>query len=330
MPPRDYPAAAHAVSIFPVPGGLTYEYVTRKSGPRERSMSAPRQVMVALMCTALAQYPVAVNAATVKRTLPEGTRVYLELNELVSGKRGEAEVGEKVQCSVWRDVIHENVVFVKAGTAALCKVETIRHANIAGVKGKMSVGALETTAVDGQLVQLDGGYNKEGKSRMALSISLGVVLFLPLIFITGKAAELPDGTVFDAFTGPSSSIAVEVANPETRVVNLSGLASGLTVDIDYDHLAAQEKPKVFRLNIATDGSLPAAFAVDAVNGKRIDSPLPITIVTSDDKADGSTAVGEIDIRTLSKHFQQGINRFEVAYQEGSERIATEVILNIQI
>ncbi len=293
-------------------------------------MSTFRQSLVAVLSAGLIHYPMVGNAESVNRILPEGARVYLELNELVSGKRGEAEVGQKVQCSVWRDVIHENVVFVKAGTPALCKVETIRHANIAGVKGKMSIGALETTAVDGQLVQLDGGYNKEGKSRMALSISLGVIVFLPLIFITGKAAELPDGTVFDSFTGPSSSIAVEAADPESRVVNLKGLSTGFTAEIDYDYLTAQEKPKAFRLTLATDGELPKAFSVDTVNGKLIESPVPVTIVSADSKPDGSTAVAEIDIKALSKHFQQGINRFHVAYQEGGERTATEVILNIQI
>ena len=293
-------------------------------------MSTSRQSLVAILCAGLVYYPMVAHAASVKRTLPEGTRVYLELNELVSGKRGDAEIGQKVQCSVWRDVIHENVVFVKAGTPALCKVESIRHANIAGVKGKMSIGALETTAVDGQLVQLDGGYNKEGKSRMALSISLGVVLFLPLLFIPGKAAELPDGTVFDAFTGPSSSIAVEAASPESRVVNLVGLSSSFTAEIDYDYLTSQEKPKVFRLTLATDGPLPQAFSVDTVNGTKIESPIPVTIVSSDSKPDGSTAVAEIDLKSLTKHFQQGINRFHVAYQDNGERTATEVILNVQI
>lgn len=293
-------------------------------------MSTPRQCLVAALCAGLIHYPLVAYPVPVKRTLPEGTRVYLELKELVSGKRGEAEVGQQVQCTIWRDVIHENVVFVRAGTPALCKVESIRHANIAGVKGKMSIGALETTAVDGQMVQLDGGYNKEGKSRMALSISLGVIVFLPLIFITGKAAELPEGTVFDSFTGPSSSIAVESDSPEARVVNLAGLTSGFTADVDYDYLSSQQKPKVFRLTLTTDGALPAEFYVDTVNGQSIDTPIPVNIVSSDNKPDGSTAVAEIDIKSLSKHFQQGINRFHVAYQDGGERTATEVILNIQI
>lgn len=254
----------------------------------------------------------------------------MELNQLVSGKRGDAEVGEKVRCSVWRDVIHEHVVFIKAGTPALCKVEKISHANVAGIKGKLSIGALETKAVDDQVVQLDGGYNKEGKSRMALAISLGAILFLPLIFIPGKAAQLPDGTVFDAFTGPNTTILVEATAPAARLVNLSKLTGGFSADVDYEHLASQESPKIFRLNISSDEALPETFTVDTVNGSRIDSPIPVTIVTRDSTADGSTVVGEIAVKPLAKKFQQGINRFEIAYMDGSERVATEVVLNIQI
>ena len=69
-------------------------------------MPTPRQCLAAILSAGLIHYPMVGNAESVNRTLPEGTRVYLELNELVSGKRGEAEVGQKVQCSVWRDVIH--------------------------------------------------------------------------------------------------------------------------------------------------------------------------------------------------------------------------------
>ena len=103
----------------------------------------------------------------------------------------------------------QGIVLVKAGTLGNCKVESVKHANIAGIKGKIVIGALDTKTVDGQSLQLTGGYNKEGKSRMAMTISLGVIVFLPLIFITGSPAELPDGTVFDAYSGPDVPVVVQ-------------------------------------------------------------------------------------------------------------------------
>lgn len=43
-----------------------------------------------------------------------------------------------------------------------------------------------------------------------------------------------------------------------------------------------------------------------------------------------TAICEVKIKPLAKHFQKGINRFEVAWQDGGERKATEVILDVQM
>jgi hypothetical protein len=38
----------------------------------------------------------------------------------------------------------------------------------------------------------------------------------------------------------------------------------------------------------------------------------------------------VGIKTLGKHFQKGINRFQVAYKEGQERVGTEVLIEIQM
>ena len=62
----------------------------------------------------------------------------------------------------------------------IAKVDHIKGRQIAGVKGTMTIGAYETESVDGQVIQLSGGYHKEGKSRMALSITLGVLFILPI------------------------------------------------------------------------------------------------------------------------------------------------------
>jgi hypothetical protein len=170
-------------------------------------------------------------AATMTKMLPEGTRVYFRLDQAVSGRRGRAEAGDIVQSSVWRDMEPQGIVFVKAGTHGTCKVESVTHADIAGVKGKLVIGALDTKTVDGQPLQLTGGYNKEGKSRMAMSISLGVIVFVPLIFITGAPAELPEATIFDAYSGPAMPVTVQGEASSLPAINLAGVMAPLTADI---------------------------------------------------------------------------------------------------
>jgi hypothetical protein len=275
-------------------------------------------------------FPIVSPAMAQTKILPEGTRVYLKLDQLVSGKRGKAEAGDIVGCSVWRDVDLQGVVLVKAGTKAICKVESVKHANIAGIKGKLVLAAMDTTAIDGQKLQLTGGYNKDGKSRMALSISLAAIVFVPLIFITGSAAELPEGTVIDAYTGPDLPVVLPNGNNQPQAISLSGLVSVFSAEVLLDEfMVANAKPELFKIQIQKSGVLPPKLVIDNVNGKPVE---PMALVITESKAinGNAEAIATISIKTLSKTFQKGINRFEISYMENGQRFSTEVILNIQM
>lgn len=289
------------------------------------------QRRIAAVCAAaFFAIPTVSFASSYTKVLPEGTRVYFRLDQEVSGKRGRAQAGDSVQCSVWRDVDLQGVVLVKAGTHGNCKVESVKHANIAGIKGKIVIGALDTRAVDDQPLQLTGGYNKEGKSRMALSISLGVIVFVPLIFITGSPAVLPQGTVFDAYTGPNLPVVVQGESSAPPAIDLGGLVAPFTAEVLLDDFTKPgAKPEIFKIHVTRQGALPGQLVIDNVNGKAVE-PMPLTVLeqkTTDGNADAIVTIG---IKTLAKHFQKGINRFEVSFTENGVRTAKEVILNIQM
>lgn len=292
-------------------------------------MRYPRPRAFALLMISLTAILPAARAAEVTQTLPADMHVYLALKEPLSGKRNQATVGQLVKCAVWRDVIVGGTTLIPAGTPAVCKVDDIRHAQIAGVEGKMSIGAQEITLANGSTIPLRGGYMKEGEGRKALSITLGVLFLVPIL-IPGSAAELPDGMVFDAYTVQATALKVESGDAKAPpVINLANLASGFSADVDYAAFEKEEKPKVFRINLAVDGALPKEFVIDTVNGNPVD-PIPLAITQSTPGAEGSTAVGEVGIKKLLKHFIKGINRFDVSYQDDTGRHSTEVILNIQI
>jgi hypothetical protein len=289
-----------------------------------------RRMLVGLIVLSLSSAPTVSLAGTMTKVLPEGTRVYFRLDQHVSGKRGQAAAGDIVQCSVWRDVELQGVLLVKSGTHGNCRVESVKHANIAGVKGKIVIGALDTKTIDGQSLQLTGGYNKEGKSRMALSISLGAIVFIPLIFITGSPADLPEGTVFDAYAGPDTPVTVQGNGSTPPAINLGGLIAPLTADVVLDDFQKPNaKPEVFTIHVTKQGALPARLVIDSVNGKAIEA-LPLDIVESKVTDGNVDAIATIKIKTLAKYFQKGINRFEVAVTENGERTGTETILNIQM
>jgi uncharacterized alpha/beta hydrolase family protein len=113
-------------------------------------------------------------------------------------------------------------------------------------------------------------------------------------------------------------------------INLTGMGgNGLSAEILLDDLMAQKKPEILRIRVSKDGTLPASISVDSINGKQVD---PIALkITKPQQTDGTAeAVCEAQLKALSKHFQKGINRFELAYQDGGTRQATEVILDVQM
>jgi hypothetical protein len=259
--------------------------------------------------------------------LPANTRIYVETTQELIGKRGQAEQGQSVRAKVWRDVVVNGHVLIAAGAPVMAKVDEVKHRNIAGVKGKMTVGAYETESVDGQAIQLSGGYHKDGKSRMALSITLGVLFILP-IFIPGKAAELPAGTVFDASVDNNWQVEVG-ATAGTRKINLSYMDSEISAELLYEKFEGQEKPKYFEFQISVPQDTSTTFVIDRVNSEAID-PLKLKNI-SENIEDGELVVNaQIKIKKLLKKFVKGINTIEIASIEGNERIATKLIIDIEI
>ena len=259
--------------------------------------------------------------------LPANTRIYVETTQGLIGKRDQAEQGQSVSAKVWRDVVVNGHVLIAAGAPVIAKVDAVKHRNIAGVKGKMTVGAYETKSVDGQAIQLSGGYHKGGKSRMALSITLGVLFILP-IFIPGKAAELPAGTVFDASVDNNWQVEVG-ASARTPKLYLSYMDSEISAKLLYEKFEEQEKPKYFEFQITVPKDAPASFVIDRINSEVID-PLKLKNISENNEGDDTVVNAQIKIKTLLKKFAKGINIIEIANIEGDERVATKLTIDIEI
>jgi hypothetical protein len=263
-------------------------------------------------------------------TIPAGTRIYVETNQDVVGKKKRTSVGQIVRASVWRDVIIDGQIIIKGGTPVLVRVDSIKGAKVAGIKGKMSLGAYETTLVDGTPVQLSGGYYKEGKGRIALVASLAGIVFLPLIFIKGKAAKLPSGTVFDAYIDRTVTVEVPGYKKSGRSIDLTSvLGQSFYAEVLYDELEAVEKPKVFSFAIQAPVGNSGEFIIDKVNGETIKA-LKLTANLTGAEEGMEFWHGEVDIKKLGKKFQKGINTFEIATTIEGERVATEIVLDIQM
>lgn len=259
--------------------------------------------------------------------LPTETRIYIETMEELVAKGDRVTQGQLVASQVWRDVVIDGVVVVKAGTPVISRVDSVKRRQIAGVKGQMTIGAYETQSIDGQTIQLSGGYHKEGKSRMALSITLGVLLIIP-IFIPGQAAELPSGTIFDAYVEKDWNIAT-AGIPRVQTIDLSYLESDIEAELLYDKLAEEDKPKYFEFRITVPSDAPREFVIDRVNSEEV-KPLKLKILSAAE-VDGEVVINaRVKIKTLVKKFDKGINFIEIANQGTPERVATRLMVDIEI
>lgn len=291
-----------------------------------KRLSATALFLLAAIQLSLAPVSSALAAAP---TLDPGTRIFLTLDENVSSARGGDDVGTLVRCRVWRDVESRGVVFIKAGTPATCRVDKVKRRNMGGTEGNVSIGGVETRSTDDQMVMLSGGYHKEGAGHKAVVWTVGLLLLWPVLFVPGGNAELPPGTVFDVATVNTLKLADAAAASAPRVVNLTSLGAGLSAEFMLDDFADQPKHDVFRIKVSKDGQLPAKLTIDNVNGKPVEAM--VLAVSKVATADGeSSGVAEIKAKTLAKFFARGINRFEVAYTEGGERKATEVVMDVQM
>ena len=109
---------------------------------------------------------VALALPAVSLEIPPGTQLYLTTNDSLIAKGDNVTLGMLVRSRVSRDITLKGQTLIKAGTPAIVKVSQVKRRNVAGIKGKLALSAVETQAVDGQKVYLSGGYNKEGKSRV--------------------------------------------------------------------------------------------------------------------------------------------------------------------
>jgi len=252
--------------------------------------------------------PVVSIADTVE--VPFGTRVFIELDQEVISKKKKNREGSFVKAHVWRDVVVDGKTVAEAGTPVMVKISHIKSAKVAGIKGHVELEAMLVTGIDGTDLMLTGGYDQAGKGRMALSITLAAVVFVPLIFIKGKQAKLHPGTIFDAMVANRTDVEVPDAAP--RKIKL-GTIKPLEVVVLYDILEqlGEKKPKNLPLQVRTYGTPTDSARITHVNEQKI-KPIQLELGTFESVGENAfVATANADLKALGKHFTPGYNQFTV-------------------
>lgn len=260
-------------------------------------------------------------------TLHSDQRIFVKTLEELIAKSDRVQVGQRVRAQVSRDVIVDGKVLIKEGAIVLVKVNSVSQKNFAGIKGKLSLSAIRTESIDGQVIDLDGGYHKEGRSKMALSITLAVIVFLPLIFIRGKSAELPAGTIFDAFTARSYDVVTR--DQERKRIDLTDFDSVMSAELLYDNLNESKKPKYFEFEITIPEGVERKFIIDKINDQSV-KPMNLDIQSERVEDDELVVNVRIKIKELVKNFAKGFNTIGITNIGESDNPSTSLVVDIEI
>ena len=131
--------------------------------------------------------------------VPEETTVYAVLPQEVTSKKRDTNAGDVISARVWRDVVVDGEVVIAEGAEMKLRVSHVKKARFLGRKGRLELEAVSVTAVDGRELPLAGLYYRTGKGRKAVTGTLAVVVAWPFLFLKGKNARVPEGTVFGAY-----------------------------------------------------------------------------------------------------------------------------------
>ncbi len=227
-----------------------------------------------------------------------GTPIYIALDQEVTSRKKDFGLGDVVEARVWQDVLVGTNVVIERDTPVFASIARIKKSNFAGIKGKLEIEAISTTDVAGNAVELVGGYDRSGKGRMGLSISLAAVVAWPLIFIKGKQAVLPPGTLFDAHLRSVVEVDTALA-PQVTVP-----PRDVTAEILYDDIDFETKPVLIPFSVHSSRPF-VVVEIIAVNGSSLEEAIPLQYTEHDEAA--GTALGTVEWKPLTKQMRPGMN-----------------------
>lgn len=148
-------------------------------------------------------------------TVPAGTAIYAELTSPITSRKRDIATGDIVYARVVDDVVIDQELVIAAGTDMKLRVVHAKKARFLGRKGRVTLEATSVRAVDGSALRLNGGYYRSGKGRKAATAALTVAVAWPFLFLRGKNARLPAGTVIAAELQNDAHVSTTASAPRS-------------------------------------------------------------------------------------------------------------------
>jgi hypothetical protein len=159
-----------------------------------------------------------------KLKIEDGTKISLELiDELSSNK---SRTGQEVLFRVRDNVLGPNKeILIRKNARAIGKITTAKGSGSLGRKGKLEFTIETVEAVDGTKVKLRSQQVTSGKGKGGAMAAV-TLLVSPLgLFMKGKNAKAPAGTLYDAYIDEEVMIDVDASDTPDKQNITSGSAA---------------------------------------------------------------------------------------------------------
>ena len=142
----------------------------------------------------------------------EGTIVPLYTARKISSK--DMQVGSLIELRVKDPIVDQNnYVLIKANTIVYATVNQIEKAKTGGRAGSLNLLITDIKDVYGQNVPAYLNMGSEGQDKQGAAWGIGLFLFWPALFIKGKEAEIPAGTLINAVISETRKVKI---NPKLK------------------------------------------------------------------------------------------------------------------
>lgn len=145
---------------------------------------------IAIIMACMSLFIAKANAETL--TIKAGTPIVASLDVPVSSES--AQMGQTIMMRLVSPIQVGKKTAIPAGSVVNAQVTSIEDAGCFGQKGELSLRLVSVVAPDGTMVPVQASQSVVGKSKVGLSVALGI-LVCPLFWIMhGGEAVLPAGS----------------------------------------------------------------------------------------------------------------------------------------
>lgn len=147
-----------------------------------------------MFCLSLIGY-----SQSIKTKVEEGTIILLKSLSIISSNT--TMDGESIDFFCAENLVVNNKLIIKKNSKITGKVESSEKSRSLGKGGSLKIIFNYITAIDGQNIPISGVYNYvKGDNKSGTAIGLSLVLSPFFLFLKGKEANIPIGSLIEVYT----------------------------------------------------------------------------------------------------------------------------------